>query len=83
MFSFLWGLIPGLGQIHYGCPGRGLGFFFLFAFTVNLCLVMPLIVSDRVVHSSLIAIAVLFWLISFIDNLALSAEWELGRRTPE
>ncbi len=80
MSSFLWGLIPGLGQIHYDKPRRGLWFFLTFAFLMNAALVMPILVVDRVVHSSIISLCVLFWLLSFVDNLSLSAESELARK---
>lgn len=80
MSCFLWGLIPGLGQIHYGRPRRGLWFFFAFAFLLNAALVMPILVADRVVHSSIISLGVLFWLLSFVDNLSVSAESELAQK---
>ena len=74
-FRALWrSLIPGVGQILHGNPRSGLLYFALFAFALNIYLILPILLRDRVPRFSVLAIVVLLWLISFVDNLGAIVE---------
>ena len=65
-------IVPGIGQIHGGRKGRGLLLFLLFALCLNAYLVYPLLDDNNGFRNLCLALAILFWLISFIDALAIS-----------
>lgn len=77
--SFLWVLVPGVGQIHLGRPGRGILLFSFFALLLNAFLLCPLILPDTVVRTTLLALTVLAWLISCVDYVRQEAEVALHR----
>jgi uncharacterized membrane protein len=77
--SFLWVLVPGVGQIHLGRAGKGILLFTFFAVLLNATLLCPLILPDTVVRTTLLALTVLAWLISCVDFVREEAEAALHR----
>ncbi len=75
--TLLWVIVPGVGQIRLGRSGRGILLFTLFALLLNAWAVCPLLLPDRVVRTTLLALTVLAWLISTVDYLRASAEEEM------
>jgi hypothetical protein len=74
-FRAIWrSLIPGVGQIRHGNPRTGLLYFVLFTLSLNIYLILPILLRDRVPRYSVLAIVVLLWLISFVDNLGTIVE---------
>lgn len=67
-------VVPGLAQIHLGRPGRGVAYFALFALALNAGLLFLLLGEDPVLRNALLSIAVLLWMISLVDGLALAGE---------
>jgi hypothetical protein len=77
--TLLWVIVPGVGQIHLGHAGKGILLFTLFTVILNAyCLsLVGLILPDTMVRTTLLALAVLVWLIAAVDYVRESAEEDL------
>ncbi|MBI2932424.1 MAG: hypothetical protein HYY16_12300 [Planctomycetes bacterium] len=79
----LWVIVPGVGQIHLGRTGKGILLFTLFVLMLNAYLLSPLLLPDKVIRTTLLALTMLAWLISTVDYFRQSTEEEMANTSPD
>ena len=73
-------LVPGVAHIHLGRPGRGVGYFLLFALSLNLALMASLLVPGPQVRLGCALAAGGFWLLAFYDAMRIAGRSAAARR---
>ncbi len=79
----LLGIVPGVAHVDLGRPGRGIFYFFLFAFALNGALIGPLVTGSRGVGVVCALGAAAVWIVAFGEALRTAgraADGEQHRR---